>query len=180
MWGFVAKTMMLWIAILFCVYEGSRFYMAHHECTLRFESNERFMAMKGVCDALPHMSSPEIHARCLSAEVENRMWLSTCALRRMWASSEWVRVWSMFTESYVMLLGCTAFLFAAVAYIGVSLHTARQQRNMQQEFLKTFQPMMLPAPPTAAALEWQDDVGRRRKTTRFSVNRRGPLSIDDR
>lgn len=145
------KGIALWIVLLFVIYEGSSFRLAYHECRLRQETNDRTLRMIGVCDSSQPLSA-EMQNACIAAERENRVSAMVCAWRSMWTQGELLRVWHMFTESYLMLFGMTCAIFVCLTYFVTTLWTARQQRLLYREFVQQFAAIPQPQPLHAAPL----------------------------
>jgi len=166
----------------FVAYEGIRYYQAHRACIQERRENEAIL-QSITCDAWHrHQYGSKVNAVCVQAEREAQISSVSCAWKRMWSEGEVYRVWTMFTQSYVMLWATTVPIacFLISSWFGARNARARDERmiTMQGEmYKKTLEMMKHTTPPPPAYVtpslpqreEFVDLVDTRQRKKRFHL-----------
>ncbi len=100
----------VWVLLLctvtgpFFVYETLRFYSAHKNCSRVYAENHLLLSNALCSDALQrHLHGAKQDAACNKAQEENLVSPVSCAWKSMWIEGEVYRVWTMMTDSRLMI-----------------------------------------------------------------------------
>ena len=119
----------------FGAYEGIRFYQSHQLCVKEKRQNEAILDSI-TCDAWHrHQFGSKVNGVCEEAERESQISPLSCTWKRMWSEGEVFRVWSMFTQSYVMLWATTVPIVCFLIWTWFASRNARirEERMMQMQ-----------------------------------------------
>lgn len=151
------STLLVFTVGPFCIYEALRFYHANLDCEKQHRENAEILKST-TCDAWHlHSMGNKVTSMCKEAYAENQITPHACAWRRMWTEGEVMRVWTMLTDSHLMLWATMVPLVGLILYLWIA---SRNERLREERLLKMQESMYektlaMIQPPSPVSLDTQ-------------------------